>query len=163
MSLLPGQFVGRRHPGDGHEWLQKDRQTVVDRVRHLYVFITPAAKTQVRFSGSLPQILMKSDSTTDYLTETFSFIPDHFVSKRLTFHSFPGTKSLIPLSRPKGQRSHFNISIIIHHHQGGKTAPLPLTSSGRSPRTWSARCLGVGRPEPSSLHDSPLGCPWWPD
>lgn len=46
MALLSGQFVGGGHSSDGQQRFEKDRQTIVDRIRHFNVFITPATKNR---------------------------------------------------------------------------------------------------------------------
>lgn len=47
VSLLSGKFIGRRYSGDGQQRLQKDRQAVVDRVRHLDVLIAPTGDKEM--------------------------------------------------------------------------------------------------------------------
>lgn len=51
MSLFSRQFIGRCYSGDGQQRLQKDRQTVVDCVRHLDVLITPTDNTWTHYNG----------------------------------------------------------------------------------------------------------------
>lgn len=48
MSLLSGQFVRRCYSCDSQQRFQKDRQTIVDCIRHFNVFITPMVRNRTQ-------------------------------------------------------------------------------------------------------------------
>lgn len=99
VALVSGQLVGGRDSGDGQQRLQQHGQTVINRVGHLDVLLTPAGAENIQNSG---RVAAETSSRNRAMSSANS---EAKKKKLLTSRSSPGTTFLTPWSRPARRKT----------------------------------------------------------